>query len=236
MNILVTAGNTQAPLDQVRCITNIFSGRTGAAIASRAFERGHSVTLLTSTPDVLHHLPTTRERAAPDWQVHPYRTFTDLASLMETELTGHHFDAVIHAAAVSDFLVAGVYTTARGTDQEQPEFIDVSAGKVKSHHHELWIRLTPAPKLVDRIREPWGFRGQLVKFKLEVGPTEPGLEKIAAASRIQSDADFIVANTLDGMHEWAIIGDSQGFQRITRIDLPDVLLKCLETSQRRRDG
>ncbi|MFO0803298.1 MAG: phosphopantothenoylcysteine decarboxylase [Gemmataceae bacterium] len=29
MKVLVTAGNTQSPLDRVRCITNIFSGRTG---------------------------------------------------------------------------------------------------------------------------------------------------------------------------------------------------------------
>ena len=44
MNILVTAGNTQVFIDQVRCITNIFTGRTGAAIAVEAYRRGHSVT------------------------------------------------------------------------------------------------------------------------------------------------------------------------------------------------
>ena len=32
MKILVTAGNTQVPIDRVRCITNIFSGRTGTRI------------------------------------------------------------------------------------------------------------------------------------------------------------------------------------------------------------
>ena len=39
MKILVTAGNTQTPIDRVRSITNIFSGRTGARIAARAFNR-----------------------------------------------------------------------------------------------------------------------------------------------------------------------------------------------------
>ena len=29
MNLLVTAGNTLVPVDRVRCITNIFTGRTG---------------------------------------------------------------------------------------------------------------------------------------------------------------------------------------------------------------
>ena len=47
MNILVTAGNTQTQIDRVRCITNIFSGRTGARVAAEADSRGHTVTLLT---------------------------------------------------------------------------------------------------------------------------------------------------------------------------------------------
>ncbi|HVL11743.1 MAG TPA: phosphopantothenoylcysteine decarboxylase, partial [Gemmata sp.] len=53
MNVLVTAGNTQTPVDRVRCITNIFSGRTGGQIAARAYDRGHAVTLLTSHPEVI---------------------------------------------------------------------------------------------------------------------------------------------------------------------------------------
>ena len=47
LNVLVTAGNTQTPLDRVRAITNIFSGRTGTRIALEAHRRGHRVTLLT---------------------------------------------------------------------------------------------------------------------------------------------------------------------------------------------
>jgi phosphopantothenate-cysteine ligase/phosphopantothenoylcysteine decarboxylase/phosphopantothenate--cysteine ligase len=47
MNILVTAGNTQTPIDKVRCLTNIFSGETGARIAIEAARpsRRHSVRL-----------------------------------------------------------------------------------------------------------------------------------------------------------------------------------------------
>ena len=39
MNLLVTAGNTQVAIDRVRCITNIFTGRTGTAIALEAYRR-----------------------------------------------------------------------------------------------------------------------------------------------------------------------------------------------------
>ena len=46
MNLLITAGNTQTPIDRVRCITNIFTGRTGAQVALEAHRRGHG----TSSP------------------------------------------------------------------------------------------------------------------------------------------------------------------------------------------
>jgi phosphopantothenate-cysteine ligase/phosphopantothenoylcysteine decarboxylase/phosphopantothenate--cysteine ligase len=56
MNLLVTAGNTLVPIDKVRGITNIFTGRTGASIALEAHRRGHGVTLLTSHPEAVHDL------------------------------------------------------------------------------------------------------------------------------------------------------------------------------------
>ena len=33
MKLFITAGNTQVAIDRVRCLTNIFTGRTGAGIA-----------------------------------------------------------------------------------------------------------------------------------------------------------------------------------------------------------
>ena len=51
MRVLVTAGNTHTPVDRVRVLTNVFSGRTGAAVAAEFHRRGHAVTLLTSQPE-----------------------------------------------------------------------------------------------------------------------------------------------------------------------------------------
>jgi phosphopantothenate-cysteine ligase/phosphopantothenoylcysteine decarboxylase/phosphopantothenate--cysteine ligase len=223
MNILVTAGNTQTPVDRVRCITNIFSGRTGAQIAARASDRGHTVVFLSSHPEVLASLPATRPRAVPAWRVRPYRTFDDLDAAMGEEITGGKFDAVIHAAAVSDYRVAGVFTHHEG------EFRDAAAGKVKGSHPELWLKLTPTPKLVDKIRSEWGFAGVLVKFKLEVGLSEEELLGVAERARVHSSADLMVANTLEGMREWAVVGAGQGgYRRVTRAELADDLLDRLE--------
>lgn len=223
MNILVTAGNTQTPVDRVRCITNIFSGRTGARVAAAALDRGHAVTLLTSHPEVLDAIPSARPREAPDWRVRPYRTFADLDALMAEEVRGGGYEAVIHAAAVSDYHVAGVFTHRDG------RFEDASAGKVKGSHPELWLRLTPAPKLVDKVRGEWGFGGVLVKFKLEVGVTDAELRDVAERSRVHSGADLMCGNTLDEMGEWALVGAGPGgYEKVPRADLPARLLAAVE--------
>ena len=233
MNLLVTAGNTQAPIDRVRCITNIFTGRTGAHLALTAWQRGHRVTLLTSHPETAAN-PDADDR----WQVRPYRTFDDLAGLMETEIARGDLDGIFHDAAVSDYLFAGVYArdseTTFANDRwlgEKPGMIDrtATAGKVKSDEPELWMRLVRAPKLVDRIREPWGFAKLLVKFKLEVGKTDAELLAIAEPSRVQSRADLMVANTLEGAADWALVGPVEGrYERVVRGDLSQRLVDLAE--------
>src|SRR5439155_1477876 len=102
MNILVTAGNTQVPIDRVRALTNIFTGRTGAAIALEAYRRGHAVTLLTSHPEAVGALSGDLSLTEERWQIHAYCTFDDLRDLMATWIENK--DAVIHSAAVSDYL------------------------------------------------------------------------------------------------------------------------------------
>ncbi len=214
MNVLVTAGNTQTPLDRVRCITNIFSGRTGARVAAVAAARGHAVTLLTSHPEALD--------AGSGVRVRPYRTFDDLDSLMAEEVASGRYDAVIHAAAVSDYHVAGVFGDRDG------KLDDVSAGKVRSSHPELWLRLVPAPKLIDKVRGEWGFAGTLVKFKLEVGVSDEELLDVAERSRTHSGADLMCANTLEGMHDWAFVGGPGGYRRVGRADLAPALVGAVE--------
>ncbi len=219
MRIFITAGNTQAPIDKVRCITNIFTGRTGAAIALEAYRRGHSVTLATSHPEVIDQTNLDPER----WQCCAYRTFNDLEDLMIATIAFARQDAVVHCAAVSDYLCDGIYASAAGT------LLDRSAGKVKSDAPELWLRLVRAPKLVDKIRGDWDFRGLLVKFKLEVGISENELRAIAEKSRQQSAADWMVANTLEGAADWALLGNDHGYKKVPRAELAGALLDILES-------
>jgi phosphopantothenoylcysteine synthetase/decarboxylase len=239
MNILVTAGNTFAMIDRVRCITNVFTGRTGASIAVAGWERGHAVTLLTSHPEAI----TEHQGARPQgerWSLVRYRTFEDLQERMAEAIQRGTLDAVVHCAAVSDYLSAGVFAPAPGTSFDPatgswqstagaPTLADRAAGKVKSDESELWVRLTRAPKLVDLIRPAWGFQGMLVKFKLEVGLSDEQLLEVAERSRVHSDADLMVANTLEGAPRYAFIGPVEGrYQRVSRRDLAAALVGVLE--------
>jgi phosphopantothenate-cysteine ligase/phosphopantothenoylcysteine decarboxylase/phosphopantothenate--cysteine ligase len=250
MNILVTAGNTQIPVDRVRCITNVFTGRTGATIALCGHERGHAVTLLTSHPEVVAGLHGTRPLQPERWQVRAYRTFNDLQQLMAEAITRGGLDVIVHCAAVSDYEVVGVYAPAPGSrfdtelgqwEQDQGRraaLVDRAAGKVKSDEPELWLRLARTPKLIDRVRGDWGFRGVLVKFKLEVGVSEEELREISERSRRQSRADLMVANTLEGAQTWAYLGPLAGaYQRVARGELAPGLLGAVERlHQERRHG
>jgi phosphopantothenoylcysteine synthetase/decarboxylase len=239
MYVLVTAGNTLVPIDRVRCLTNVFTGRTGAAIAVAAHARGHRVTLLTSHPDAL-----AGSQPAPGdgrWAVVVYRTFDELRGAMAGMLRDERPDALVHCAAVSDYLAAGVFAPAAETrfhaedgrwegGPPGPVLVDRAAAKVKSDEPELWLRLVRAPKLIDLVRAEWGFRGTVVKFKLEVGVGDQQLLEVAERSRRHSAADLMVANTLEGSATYAFLGPLDGsYERVGRRALPGRLVGALET-------
>lgn len=244
MHLLITAGNTLALIDKVRCLTNIFTGKTGAGIALEAYDRGHEVTLLTSHPEVVDQLRAGFGKPEqPRWQLRSYRTFEDLHHQMEQLLPTGSFEVLIHCAAVSDYLCGGVFAPTAGTrfdsttaawQGEPPQLVDRLTGKVKSDEPELWLRLVRAPKLIDRVRSDWRFRGIVVKFKLEVGLQDEQLLDIAERSRAASAADLMVANTLEGASSYAFIGSgSQGYQRVTRAELAPRLLERVERLRER---
>jgi phosphopantothenoylcysteine synthetase/decarboxylase len=245
MKILVTAGNTVVPIDRVRCLTNIFTGRTGAQIAVHGYHLGHAVALFTSRPESTDEIPGGAPAEGERWAVRPYRTFEDLQYLLADVVYRGGYDVIIHSAAVSDYRAAGTYAPAPGTHfhphdghwastgPEPPALLDRTAAKIKSDEPELWLRLARTPKLIDCLRRDWGFRGLLVKFKLEVGIGDERLLEIAERSRRQSSADLMVANTLEGAAAWAYLGPLDGsYQRVSRQELPDRLFAALAHCKR----
>src|SRR5262245_10126612 len=124
MRVLVTAGGTREAVDDVRVIANTSTGRLGARIADAAAASGHEVLLL---PGALAARP-----ASPRVRRESFESSAELGRLLERHVPG--CDAVLHAAAVSDYV---------------PER---APGKLSSDLPEITLRLVRAPKLIDGLR------------------------------------------------------------------------------------
>jgi len=90
--VLITAGPTEEPLDPVRCITNLSSGKMGYALAAAAHKRGAEVTLI-SGPTKISPPPVEKI------------IFVRTALEMYQAVMDHYSKAtvIIKAAAVADY-------------------------------------------------------------------------------------------------------------------------------------
>jgi phosphopantothenate---cysteine ligase (CTP) len=248
MNFLIIAGSTQSAIDRVRCVTTVFTGRTGAAVARTAWGRGHEVTLATSRPDTLLEYGINPRDPGERFSVVLFRSYDDLAVLLQTQLKTDAFHAVCHAAAGGDFLPAGTFAPNPGTffnarigqweaRSGPPSLTEQKAGKIVGSESELWLRLVRGPKLIDRIRQPWGFTGVLVKFQMESGVGDSDLIELAEASRTASGADLMVTTTLEAAGHTEFLGPLQDrYERVPRRELPDRLVLAVESLYQERIG
>jgi len=136
--VLVTAGPTQEPLDPVRYITNLSSGKMGYALATAACHRGARVTLI-SGPCALP--------APPGVKMIGVRTALEMHEAVMKNFT--KATVIIKAAAVADY---------------RPE--SVSEEKIKKSKGLAGIRLVPNPDIIAEIGAK-KTRGILVGFAME---------------------------------------------------------------------
>jgi phosphopantothenoylcysteine synthetase/decarboxylase len=248
MNFLITAGSTQSAIDRVRCVTSVFTGRTGTAAARTAWGRGHTVTLATSRPDTLLEYGINFRDPGERLSIVLFRTYDELAVLLQTQLKGGGFDVVCHAAAGGDYLPAGSFVPIPGTffnarngqweaRSGLPTLTEQKGGKIATSESEVWLRLVRGPKLIDRMRQPWGFTGILVKFQMQAGLGDNELIELAEASRIASGADLMVTTTLEAALHTEFLGPlNDRYERVPRRELPDRLILAVESRYQERIG
>ncbi len=192
--VVVTSGATREPIDSVRFISNLSSGRTGAMICEALVARGFLVTQVAGVDSVQAAGVARRE------------AFTDHASL-DTALRRLARDsacaAVIHTAAVGDFAVADAQTGAK-----------IASGS------EMSVKLQPTYKIIDRIM---GYAGNpemiLVGFKLTHDPDAGAQAKAARELLKRSRARFVVQNdvsTLADGEEHLFFVHENGSSRVRR--------------------
>ncbi|MEW6069380.1 MAG: bifunctional phosphopantothenoylcysteine decarboxylase/phosphopantothenate--cysteine ligase CoaBC [Candidatus Thermoplasmatota archaeon] len=121
--ILVIAGSTKEPIDDVRYITAKSTGKTGIEIAKSAFQRGAEVKLFYGYA----------AEPAPDYIItEGFESIEDLKAKLKNL---NFYDAIICPAAISDYI---------------PER---EAGKLSSEKERLSLSLHRAPKILELIRK-----------------------------------------------------------------------------------
>lgn len=206
MRILITAGPTREPIDDVRFISNRSSGQMGFALAAAAEAAGHEVTLLLG-PVLLP--PSVAERV----NVIRFNTTADLEALL-----ADHFpkcDVLIKAAAVADYRPATLLKgkTPRGEG--------------------LKIELEPTPDLVAGCAKTKRQDQAIIAFALEDPQV---LERRAVEKMQRKKVDAILANplqTMDANDIEPILFDANGGRnapgKMTKTAFADWLIKQIPT-------
>jgi phosphopantothenoylcysteine decarboxylase/phosphopantothenate--cysteine ligase len=177
--VLVTAGGTTEPIDGIRVLTNTSTGATGAGITAHLRRAGHEVVFLHGRAAVRPAVPGPEEK---------FGSFAELDAALGRWLGGTAFDAVIHAAAVSDFGVEAIEVDGRRLEPGETK-LDSSSSPV--------LRLKPYPKLLDGLRSrSTNPRLVVVAFKLTRGAAAEEARRAVGELFQRAQPDFVVHNDL----------------------------------------
>lgn len=233
MKILITSGGTKVPIDPVRSISNMSTGRFGAAIAKEALCAHCEVIYLTSIEGLspftykvdtlaikniddeinkLKKLEEFKNKYHSNYHEYRYKTFNDYAKQLKNLIEKYKPDVVVLAAAVSDYLVS-----------------HYSNKKIKSNE-ELTIPLGKAPKIINQIKN-WLPQVFLVGFKLLIDATDEELVATSLQAMQKNNADIIIANNLvsiqEGRHEILIVEKNGDYKKMNTCLAEQIIKRIL---------
>lgn len=192
MKIIITAGGTSERIDDVRTITNSSTGRLGYAIG-KAFADMYGDRL-----EKIYYLHGLRAAFVEHEKVEPIAIegVMELQEKLTQLLENEKIDAVIHAMAVSDYLVNEVTTLDRIRGTEEPSNkADLSGNKISSDIDDLVIHMKRSPKVINMIKKK-SPQTALVGFKLLSGVPHEELISVGKRLMQKNDCDFVLANDL----------------------------------------
>ena len=169
-DVAVFYGATSSNIDPVRVITNSSSGRTGFMVSDHLERMGHNVTRVVGSTSTPHDHNGISARTPSD--------MIEAASHISSEAGP---DVWVIAAAVLDF------------EPSSP-----STEKMSSKATNATIDLSPAPRLIEHIREI-SPDSRVISFKLESGITEQELIERARSHMHRAGTSAVVANLLEGL-------------------------------------
>ena len=184
MKILITSGGTREPIDGVRVIANHSTGYTGAQLADAFTHAGDTVTLLCAV-GAARPLDDGIEQLT-------FVTVNDLDTGCAKLLAERDFDLMVHAAAVSDFVVSAVVVNG----QRYPAPITHKLDSTQS----LSVELKPGKKILSHLKSYSKNPAlKLVGFKLTDGANEDEM-RVAVEKLLDAGADLVVHNDVQQMH------------------------------------
>lgn len=173
LRILMTAGGTSEPIDDIRVISNKSTGATAAALADSLINNGLYVTYLHAKTAKIPNYECTKVS---------FESFNELQLQLEKQLLTIAFDYIIHLAAVSDYSV---------TQQN---------GKIDSSNETLTLELRKNPKLINSIKR-LSPKSRLIGFKLTSTHDENLITKKVNQLFENAHCDLVVQNDWENISQ-----------------------------------
>ncbi len=231
-NIIITSGPTNERLDAVMKITNMSTGALGAIVADEFLKEEQE------NIDKLYYLSpklARKPRIESDrLELITIESAEDLLRELKKLLLEKKIDAVVHSAAVGDYI--GEYAiTAKMLASEitektyssnlskedlekyildiirNPENVVSDEHKISSYEKDLMFKLSLTPKVIGSIKKT-SPETKLFGFKLLDSVSHEELIEVATRLREKNQADYIIANDLstigNGKHPAYFIGEN----------------------------
>lgn len=201
-NILITAGGTSEPIDEIRAITNKSTGRLGSAIAHE-FSLNENVGRIFYVHGKGAVIPEDEGITTV-----PVRSTQDVLDAMTEIIMNENIDIIIHSMAISDYTTASfttledflellAYNESETVDDVakllEKEDLRKKFTKLPSNIDKPLLMLKKTPKVISRLRD-LAPDSAIVGFKLLDHVSHEELMKVAAEQIAKNDTDFCLAN------------------------------------------
>ena len=238
MNIIITAGGTSEPIDNVRKITNSSSGKLGSIIANKFLDLD-TIDKIFYVCNKSAYLPTENKKL----EIIYVKTVENLQKTLKNLIKSQKIDVIIHSMAVSDYTVQYV-TTGQNlinklSNKSEVEIENIlnsdeikiqNDDKISSNLSDIYIKLVPTPKVISQIKK-WDKDIFLVGFKLLSNVTKETLIDVAKNLMQKNNCDVVVANDIKDItatqHKAYIITNNEIIKVNTKMEIAEKLCSLI---------
>jgi len=210
MNIVITAGGTEEPIDKVRKITNMSTGKLGSIICNELCnDENNNIFYICNKKSI-------KPKEVLNIQIIETTDTKSVEIAIHNILNNNKIDVFIHSMAISDYSVEGAYYFEKshyGDMDITLEKIDNSS-KMKSSEDEIYLKLVKTPKIIDSIKV-LDKSLKLISFKLLNNVPKSELISVGLAQLKRTNSFIVVANDLtdikNGNHKAQLIKEDGTF-------------------------